>query len=332
MKRLDIIGGGPAGVGAALAARGHYDRIMVYEAQPRLAVKPCGRGIPVLGDIGYDPPRSVVYHRIRRAIMYVDGEFLFELRDVFNGYIVDKTGFLEDAFSRAGAEVVYGAKFNPELGRIRVGGSTVEPRPESSLFAGGHPYYTGEKILAVQYRLATNQFDDADHLEIYFDTGILGYYYVFPAEPGTVDVGVGGFMDYKGLKFRLDKFIEQDERLRTARRLKLEGAKIAAGGIAHGRIGGLEKIGEAAGYVLPLTGEGIRPSMLSGMAAARSLAKDGDPRRGMEDAWITRAIRVQRRILEAVKGMEPPERRSLLKELTPRVHAEVALGRLDKGV
>lgn len=332
MKRLEIIGGGPAGAGAALAARGHYDRIIVYEAQDRLAVKPCGRGIPVLGDIGYEPPRSVVYHRIRRAIMHVDGEFLFELRDVFNGYIVDKTGFLEEAFARAGAEVVYGAKYNPGLGRVRVGGSTIEPSPDSALFAGGHPYYTGEKILAVQYRLATSHFDDADHLEIYFDTGILGYYYVFPAEPGTVDVGVGGFMDYKGLKARLDKFIEQDERLRDAKRIKLEGARIAAGGIAYGRVGGLEKIGEAAGYVLPLTGEGIRPSMLSGMAAARSLAAGGDPRRGMESEWITRAIKVQRRILEAVKGMEPRERRSLLRDLTPRVHAEVALGRLDKGV
>ncbi len=330
MKEAVIIGGGPGGAGAALGLKGKADRITVYEANSRLALKPCGRGIPLLGDIPFKPPKEAIHHRIRRAVMYVDGEPLFELTGAFDGYIVDKALFLEAAFSEAGAEVVYNAKYKPSTGMVRVGGSYRSV--EAGLFAGGHPYYRGEKILAIQYRIKTNIFDDADHLEIYFDTSILGYYYIFPAAPGSVDVGVGGFGDVDVLRARLEKFIKRDERLRDRERIRFEGAKIAVGGVIHHRVGGLPAIGEAAGYVLPLTGEGIRPSMLSGLTAAGALVDGGRVEEALSSSWIYKAIGIQRRILEAVKKLEPVERRRLLTSMTSRVHAEIALGRFNKAV
>jgi hypothetical protein len=56
----------------------------------RLAVKPCGRWIPLVGDLPVRVPRDSILSRIRAAVMHVDGEFFFELRGVFEGYIVDK--------------------------------------------------------------------------------------------------------------------------------------------------------------------------------------------------------------------------------------------------
>ncbi|MEB3774478.1 MAG: NAD(P)/FAD-dependent oxidoreductase [Desulfurococcales archaeon] len=329
MREAVIIGGGPGGAGAALGFKGVADRIIVYEANDRLAVKPCGRGIPVLGDIPIRIPRDVVYHRIRRAVMYVDGDPLFDMEGVFDGYIVDKAGFLESVFSEAGADIVYNAKYDPRRGEVKTSRGRV--RVDGGVFAGGHPYYTGDKILAIQYRIKTRHFDEADHLEIYFDTGILGYYYIFPAEPGTVDVGVGGFKDFESLKSRLDRFIKRDERLQ-GERVKLEGARIAVGGLKPGAMNGLTVVGEAAGFVLPLTGEGIRPSMLSGIAAVKAIVSGGDPVEALKRTPIARAIEVQSRILETVKRMPVEERRALLKGLPARVHAEIALGRMDKGV
>jgi len=323
-----IVGGGPGGAGASLGFSGRVDRIIVLEANSRLGLKPCGRGVPVVGDLGFNPPRDTIYHRIRRAIMYVDGRYLFELRDVFNGYILDKSRFLEAIFIESGAEVVYGVRFKPGMRGVRVNGSYVEWK--KGVFSGGHPYYGGEKILAIQYNIASNQFDDADHLEIYFDTEVLGYYYIFPSSPGTVEIGVGGFMDFNRLKARLDKFIEGDERFRDKRRIKLEGARIAVGGVIHGFIDSLVKVGEAAGYVLPLTGEGIRPSMISGYEAALAIVEGRDPIEAMENHPITRGIRIQRRILDRVKSMDREDRRRLLTSLPPMVHAEVALGSFNK--
>ena len=329
MREAVIIGGGPGGAGAALGFKGLVDRIIVYEANDRLAVKPCGRGIPVLGDIPIRIPRDVIYHKINRAVMYVDGDLLFEMKNVFDGYIIDKAGFLEAVFSEAEADIVFNAKYDVRRGEVKTSRGRI--KIDGGVFAGGHLYYPGTKILAIQYRIRTRAFDDSDHLEIYFDTEILGYYYIFPAEPGTVDVGVGGFKDFNGLKARLDKFIKGDERLQGDI-VRLEGARIAVGGLNPGSINGLTVVGEAAGFVLPLTGEGIRPSMLSGIEAARAIASGRDPVEAMKKHHIARAIEVQSRILESVRRMPVEGRRMLLKALPARVHAEIALGRMDKRV
>ncbi len=327
MKEAVIVGAGPAGAGAVAGFNGHVDRVIVYEANERLAVKPCGRGIPVIGDLPVKVPRESVYHRIRRAVMYVNGRYLFTLEGVFEGYIVDKERFLEAVILDYGGELVKGAKVKPD-GRVRVGGVDKEVS-SPGVFAGGHVYYDGEKILAVQYRIETNEFDDSDTLEIYFDTSLIGYYYIFPAAPGSVDVGVGGFADYNRLRSLLDVFIKADERLRDKPKLKLEGARIAVGGVRHGYYAGLPKTGEAAGFVLPLTGEGIRPSMLSGFYAARAIIDGSDPRESMNGLEIARAVNVQRRILEAVKRMTSLEREELMRGLPPEAHALISLGRLD---
>jgi len=320
-----VVGAGPAGVGAAVALSKAGYKVVVHEAMERPGLKPCGRGIPVVGDLPVRVPGDAVVRRIREAVMYVNGEYLFTLKDIFTGYIVDKTLFLEHALSEAGAEARYKSKFDVRSGRIGGPGGF---KPEIGLFAGGHPYYDGEKIMAIQYIIETREYDDSESLEIYFDTGLLGYYYIFPGKPGTVEVGVGGFATPRHLKTLLDKFVKSRENLRDKRILKVEGARIAVGGLSLGYTGGLPRIGEAAGFVMPLTGEGIRPSMISGYTAGKALAEGGDPLKAQGASPIAEAIELQRRVLNAVKRMDPEERAQILKALPPEVHAELSLGRI----
>jgi len=328
LGKFVVIGAGPAGAGAAIAASRLGEDVIVYEANSAPGLKPCGRGIPVVGELPVRVPKDSIYHEIRGAVMFVNGEFLFEMRDSLSGYIVDKTLFLESLIIESGAELVKNAKYLPLKKTVRVNGSTISVN-DSGVFAGGHPYYDGEKILAVQYRIRTRDFDDSDTLEIYFDTSILGYFYVFPAAPGYVDVGVGGFRGFSELKRLLDNFISRDDRFKDRERVRLEGARIAVGGVKYGYIGGLVKAGEAAGFVLPLTGEGIRPSLLSGYEAAKAIVEGKDPIKAMDSMNITRAIRIQRRILEHVKKLNPAERADLLKSLPLQVHVEISLGTLN---
>ena len=322
---VHIIGAGPAGVGAAVALARAGLKVLVHEAMSKPGLKPCGRGIPVVGDLPVDVPKESIVRRIREAVMYVNGKYLFTLRDVFTGFIVDKTAFLEAALASAGVEVLYKSKFDARTGRIGGPGGL---KPEKGLFAGGHPYYDDEKIMALQYIIETREYDDSESLEIYFDTELLGYYYIFPGKPGAVEVGVGGFASPAKLRHLLDKFVKERENLRDKRIVKVEGAKIAIGGLSLGTIAGLPKIGEAAGFVLPLTGEGIRPSMLSGYAAGLAIAEGKDPIKAQRETKIAEAIDLQSRVLNAVLRLTPSERAEILKALPPEMHAELSLGRI----
>ena len=323
-ERIAVVGAGPAGAGAAAGIAKAGYKPVVYEAMDRPGVKPCGRGVPVVGDLPIEIPREAIVRRIRSAVMYVNGDFLFKLEDVFTGYIVDKGVMIEAMIASVGGEIVYKARFHPETGRI--GGPNGE-KLERGVFAGGHPYYEGPKILALQYIMETHDYDDTEELEIYFDTELMGYYYIFPGRSGTVEVGVGGFADIAELRRRLDKFVRERENLRDKRTLKVEGARIAIGGLRLGWVGGLPKAGEAAGFVMPLTGEGIRPSMISGFQAGLAVSLGKDPLKSQEETKIASAIKLQSRVLEAVMKLTPEERAEVLRSLSPRMHAELSLGR-----
>ncbi len=322
-----VVGAGPAGAAAASRlARAGY-RVLVAEALPRPGLKPCGRGIPSLGDLPVDLPRDSVVRRIDGADLYVDGEHAVSVRGRLRGVIVDKSVMLEAIIVESGAELATGSFYKPRSRLLRVGGGHVEVR--AGLFAGGHGYYDGEKITAVQYRVKHPSFEHMNVLEIWFDTGLVGYYYVFPNRGDEADVGVGGYADAKTLWRLLDRFMKK-RGLYNARILRREGARIAVGGLSLGSVDGLAKAGEAAGFVLPLTGEGIRPSMISGAAAADALASGSDPLEAQASTPIARAIEIQRRILERVKAMDRARRARLLREIPAEVHEMVALGNIDR--
>ena len=329
MSGYSIIGAGPAGaVAAAVLARKGYS-VRVYEALPKPGLKPCGRGIPALGDLPVEVPRDAVVREVDGAVLYVNGKHAFTLEGDLRGVIVDKTRMLEAIIVESGAEPVYGAVYKPGRRVVRVGGRYHEVRGEG-LFAAGHGFYPGEKINAVQYRLRGRQFEGLDKLLIYFDTELLGYYWIFPAPGDQADVGVGGFASVEELWKRLDKFVATNEMTRDSSIVRKEGARIAVGGVVLGEVDGLPVVGEAAGYVLPLTGEGIRPSMISGGVAAKALADGVDPLGELKNAEITSSITLQRRILEKVKDLSPEKREELLLSLPREAHVLVALGKMRK--
>jgi len=325
MEEVSVIGAGPAGAAAAAVLARHGYRVRVYEAHSRPGVKPCGRGIPSTRDLPVRIPPDSIVRRIVGAKLYVDGEEVFDLEGRLEGYIVDKTVMLHSIIVESGAEPVYKAYYSS--GRVRVGGRIIEPR--KALLAVGHGYYRGEKIDAVQYRMKGRLFEDLNKLLIYFDTELIGYYWIFPARGDEADVGVGGYASAQELFRMLDKFIAGNELTRNARILRREGARIAVGGLSLDTLDGHPLIGEAAGFVLPLTGEGIRPSMISGAAAARALVDGRDPIQAMRETRIARGIDTQRRILESVKRKTPAERRRLLRSIPLRYHVRVALGEIS---
>ncbi len=322
-EEMTVIGAGPAGAAAAAAMARAGLKVTVYEAHSRLALKPCGRAVPATDEMPLRVPRSSIVQEIRRVTLYVDGVKTVDVGLREAGYIVDKEDMLEDWIVSSGADLVTSSPYNPLTGTVRLGGEVKEVT--RGVLSGGAAFYGGERIMAIQSVVRPAQPVSSDEIIIFFDTGLLGYYWVFPAGD-YVEVGVGGFADATTLLQLLNRFISERPELAGSRVLETAGAPIAVGGVEVGVHRGLVKAGESAGFVLPLTGEGIRPSALSGFEAGRAIAEGLDPSSRLQGLRIAKAIRLQRSILQAVKGMRPERRREFLISIPPQVHEEVALG------
>ncbi len=324
-----VIGAGPAGAAAAakLARMGY--NVTVFEALAKPAVKPCGLGIPLVDDLPVKVPKDTVLTEINGARLYVDGSLAVEIRGWLKGYIVDKRKMLEAIIIESGAELLTKSFYDISRNSVKIGGSRIDLSKwrDKILLAGGWAYYPGEKIAAVQVIGKVKDLE-TDMLEILFDTELIGYYWIFPLGDEWAEIGVGGYADHHTLLKMLEKFIKNSRRI-TRIEARPKGAKIAVGGIKPRKEGHVYLVGEAAGFVLPLTGEGIRPSMISGAAAAEALARGRDPIKAQMSTKMARAINIHRKILDYIKGKPASERRDILLSIPAEVHAEVSLGTLN---
>ncbi|MCE4624338.1 MAG: NAD(P)/FAD-dependent oxidoreductase [Desulfurococcales archaeon] len=321
-----IIGAGPAGATLARVLSDKGFNVLVADAAPKPGMKPCGRGIPDSQDLPFKIPSECVQREVKGATLYVDGVRAFTVTGL-KGYIIDRECLTRSLLE--GSDLALKAYYDMRTGTLRLNGEKVKLDPRRVIIAGGNPFYPGEKINAVQeiYKGET-----PDELIIYFDTELIGYYWIFPGAPGYVEVGVGGFSDVSDLRTRLRRFLRENKEARSTLRegpFRVEGAKIAVGGVAEDLVSRVPvHIGEAAGYVLPLTGEGIRPSIVSAYRLAEALTRGGSPRDILKSD-ITRSITLHRKILNAVKSMKPELRRELLLSIPERLHVKVALGKVS---
>ena len=305
VERFDIavIGGGPAGAAAAIRAARGGARVVVFEKGPFGRDKVCGdgltpRAVGALQELEIDLADAhridglrMIAGRQRRQLPWPDhGRF------PANGAVWPRRkldAHLIDAADKAGAELVYETVALPRLEGERVVG--VE--------AGGRRIEAGLTIVAAgaQGRVAKMVGADRDpdepfglairtyvesprHLDRHLEacltlrdrhgTPVPGYGWMFPCGDGTVNIGVGALStmkrftdlnlntlldDYRALvrdEWGVDAYLERPR----AWRLPMSTVK------RHGP--GWVAIGDAAGLINPMNGEGIDYGLESGMLAA----------------------------------------------------------------
>jgi menaquinone-9 beta-reductase len=124
-----------------------------------------------------------------------------------------------------------------------------------------------------------------NRLEVHFQKTIVpGYNWIFPLSEGRVNVGTCTTVAHTRtgqveLKSELNRFLT-DPGVSDGRLLKCEAVSLAKGGVLRTQMEATRShtdrvlvIGDAAGLVNPLSGEGISPAMLSGEIAARHTLK-----------------------------------------------------------
>ena len=295
--RMVIVGGGPAGSQAADLAAAQGARVILYEPRPGWE-KPCGGGVP---ERGVDlcpaladaclPQRAAVRARIFSP---ADREALVPLAEPLRVFSrCDLNRILRERAAAAGAEVR-----RERVASIARRGTDWEVvdgagRKERADFLVGADGASGlirsrvaphlprlDGTIGIGYFLEGFSSDD---IVLKFFDGLDGYAWIFP-RPDHLAAGICGPGAGGGSRLlfeRLERFLIDFYGARILKRRVRYGAKIpslpASLRVEESCLGeGWALVGDAAGFVDPLTREGIHYALLSSRLLAQALQR-GDP-------------------------------------------------------
>ena len=305
-ERVDIavIGGGPAGAATAIRAARAGAEVVVFEKAPHGRDKICGDGltpravqalneldIPLTDAHLVDGLRMIAGKR-QRELPWSDGDRFPAHGAVWPRRRLDAA--LIDAATAAGADVRFETEAEPVFGDdgsvtgVRAGSDTIDAG--LVVAATGAPGKVARMLgaerdpnepygLAIRSYVESPRHDDALieaclTIKDEHGTWVPGYGWMFPCGDGTVNIGVGALSTMKGFKsLNLNHLLDSyrslvaepwqiGENLERPRAWRLPMSAIKR----HGR--GWVAIGDAAGLVNPMNGEGIDYGLESGMLAA----------------------------------------------------------------
>ncbi len=274
---IKILGLGPSGTALALSLG---KEVGVVDIHPRY-YKACGEAVPV------DTPmvsKKYVLNKIRRFIFYLEDKAIGEVSYASpKWYIVDKSSWISSMRER-----------------IK---SSEDTSWEIVVDARGPYSSRGVKVNVVRaYVRDYRRNIDSETVYFIYEKGMAGFYWVFP-HGEDLNIG-GGFMGVRNPVPFIHRFLNLW--LEGGSIVDLRGAPLTVEPEIDLGSHKIFRVGEAAGLVYPLTGEGIRPGIESAIALASALSS----RRPLENyakavSKIIKQIETQKKILRiAVKIIE----------------------------
>lgn len=298
-----VIGAGPAGAAAAIRAARAGATVRVFEKASPGRDKVCGdgltpRAVHALHELDIDMSGA---HRIdglrmiagstRRELPWPDNGRFSPNGAVWPRRLLD--AHLMTAAQEAGAEVEWESEATPVLEQGRVIGVEAGGRrwlADLTVVATGapgsvarmlgaqriddEPFGLAIRTYASSPRHADRNLEACLTLKDDHGTAVPGYGWMFPAGDGTVNIGVGALSTMKGFKkLNLNNLLDdyralvQDE-WELGENLERPRAWRLPMSVQRRHGPGWVAIGDAAGLVNPMNGEGIDYGLESGMLAA----------------------------------------------------------------
>jgi len=316
---IAVVGAGPAGLSLAWFLKGTKYSVTVYESLHDVGLKPCAWGL-ISGIEDLVPmSKEAIISEIRGFRIYLDDKLVHDIRtDRKLGYIINKPIFLKNIADKV--DVKFNTKIIEKNGEyFTQKGEKIEA--DKLIFANGHySLPSNATIPAIQY--ITDYQIDKEIVEFYFYSDLLGYAWIFPDEKGS-KIGIGGWADISFLKERIKRILK-------GKILNFHGARVADYGILEDRLNG-KYIGEALGTVYPLTGEGIRPSILSAKIFADSLTNEKNFEREFKKSKLYSTIQYQAKVVHGVKKgiMSLKGLSRIMTKSDPNLVLKVAIGDFD---
>ena len=319
-----MIGAGPAGAATAIwAARGGA-RVTVFEKASPGRDKVCGdgltpRAVAALGELGIDLAGAHRIDGLRMIAGNTRRELLWPANNRFgpHGAVWPRRALdrhLVEAAEEAGAEILWETEVMPALaddgtvvGVEDVGGGERWPA-DLVVLATGAPgaaarMLGAERVDSEPFGLAIRTYAPSPrhadrHLEACLTLRgagggwVPGYGWMFPAGDGTVNIGAGSMSTMKGFRnLNLNRLLDDYRDLVAAEwelgdylerprawRLPMSAAR------RHGP--GWAAVGDAAGLINPMNGEGIDYGLESGMLLADLFLEDPAAAPGAYDRII----------------------------------------------
>ncbi|MEZ5352766.1 MAG: NAD(P)/FAD-dependent oxidoreductase [Bryobacteraceae bacterium] len=283
MKHVAVLGGGPAGSHAAECMARAGLRVTLLDE--KLAwEKPCGGGItfkaydkyPFLRDNG--APKQFVHqtwlgaHGAGRVKMDLNQPLIIYSRRDLNQLLLDRA-------ERAGAQLEktrvlgferleHGWDIRTREGVLRADFCVVATGARNPLREAGTAWKPADTMVALGYFVDSRQ----EHIDIQFLEELEGYIWVFPRS-GHLSVGICGKGESaRQLRARLERYMEQngipikDSRFYAHVLPSLERQSWRDNRVSGD---GWLAVGDSAGFVDPITGEGLYYAIRSGDLAAQ---------------------------------------------------------------
>ena len=297
-KNFDIIiiGAGPAGSAAAEKLSKAGFKTLLIEKQKLPRDKPCAGIIPpriyrILGEI----PEDVIERKFKGYHLFSPSGIELYSRFREEGVIVDRERFdfwLVERAMGAGAEVID----NLRVGVIDIAKNEIKINNKfySKILIGadGANSFVRKRLgreyknfaLGVQYTIDLPDDVTCEKIggwfEVHYGIVDFGYGWVSP-QGGKIKIGVGSISNEfkKNSKQYLDKFVEyfkKKKEIKNLRVIDFQSHLIPADGPMDKPCeGSVVLAGDAAGFVNPLTGEGIYYAVRSAQLAADAIIKFG---------------------------------------------------------
>jgi flavin-dependent dehydrogenase len=338
MKVL-VIGAGPAGLSAALNASREGNEALVFEKNGTVGLKVCGEALAreALDYVNVKPSKKFIVSEVKGFRISFKGKFIREASfgnlTSAPGYLIDKALFLDvllDEAKKRGAKVFFNSrveKVDPKTGKISlqngeiIRGDIIICADGSGSVARSHLDYSNyETAVGVQCKCSLPESLDPEYLHL----DIIGEGYVWTfIKRSCANIGLGLPRDSCSLEFitaYLNKYLETLEVKPLSRMMS---APVSIGGpLKTFGTGKMSVAGEAAGCVMPLSGEGNRFGVYGGAIAYRPNYRVEFMKKYGSN------MKTSRKILGLVRRLDDDERIDFLRCLDNPL--EVLEGRMPK--
>jgi digeranylgeranylglycerophospholipid reductase len=300
-----IVGAGPSGSGAAVAAAKAGAKVLVLEKRQEIgAPKRCGEGLGIstMKRMGIEKHDSWVRRKIIGFTAYApDGRFVrHDYKDGPEGYVIERKIFdkhLAEKAVKAGAKVMSRVEVTgllKENGKVCGVEARIDDKKESIkakivIAADGVESKTARQAgidttLKLSDATSGAQFEmanidiDPDRIEMYFGGQIApgGYVWIFPKGEHVANVGIGVRKPYakkKAIEY-LREFVDKRPELRKGSVLEVNSGGVPVGGLMKDMVtDNFMVVGDAAHHVNPIHGGGIGEAWVGGMVAGEVAAE-----------------------------------------------------------
>ena len=327
--KIRIIGAGPAGSSLAYYLSKYGFEVEVYESHQKPGNRPCAWGTPKQIEKYIEIPKELVLNYIDTIDLYLDKKLLFS-SDFKGGwgYIIDKPKWLEYLLNNSKAIVKFKQPYD-----VKKLNSIINKNEHVLVLANGRAgaEENSLRLNAIEYVMEADSWPN-NKIEFWFNSSFVGYTWIFPRGDKHISVGVGAFKSFSFLKEYLDVFIRNHSKIQSGKKIQCRGDSLVIGGLRLDkavRASNIYAVGEAIGAVFPITGEGIRPSVITSYALSSALLSNSNYVSELRKTKLPLAMNIHKIVLWLAMNSSPEERAHLLSSVPIEKSVLIATGEFD---